>query len=64
MPIYTYKCTKCNKEKTLRVGFSDYPPNKCSDLEQDNKCDGEVKKIFNQPSGFSLKGSGWFKDGY
>ncbi len=63
MPIYTYKCNKCNKEETLRIGLSDFPPTKCSDLDKNSKCDGEVNKIL-KPSSFSLKGGGWFKDGY
>jgi len=63
MPIYTYKCKKCNKEETLRVGLSDYPPSKCTDLNKDSKCDGEVYKVL-KASSFSLKGGGWFKDGY
>jgi putative FmdB family regulatory protein len=63
MPIYTFKCNKCEKEKTLRLNPFETPPTKCSDLDKDSPCTGEVHKIL-KPSSFSLKGSGWFKDGY
>jgi putative FmdB family regulatory protein len=63
MPIYTYKCKKCKKEATLRVGLSDFPPVNCKDLDKESTCDGELDKVL-RPSSFSLKGGGWFKDGY
>jgi len=63
MPIYTYKCKKCNKESTLRLGLLDLPPLKCKDTDKDTNCDGDLEKILT-PSSFSLKGGGWFKDGY
>lgn len=59
MPIYTYKCKKCNKEIKVRLNYSDVPPNNC----KENECNGDLEKIY-KPSSFSLKGSGWFKDGY
>lgn len=59
MPIYVYKCSKCEKELEIVQKFSDEPLTKC---EQEN-CDGELKKIiFSSPIQF--KGGGWFSEGY
>ena len=57
MPIYEYRCTKCNKtfEKIQRI--TDEPLTECPD------CYGALEKLISQTS-FSLKGGGWYKDGY
>src|SRR5689334_22524150 len=57
MPIYEYRCNACNNQFELRQKFSDPPADRCS------KCGGTVHKIVSATS-FSLKGAGWFGDGY
>ncbi|RLC33116.1 zinc ribbon domain-containing protein [Candidatus Woesebacteria bacterium] len=56
MPIYEYKCTNCERvqEKMAKVGDA-APP--CW------ICNKETIKVVSQSS-FSLKGRGWYKDGY
>jgi putative FmdB family regulatory protein len=57
MPIYEYQCNSCSDEFEVRQKFSDAPVSECP------KCGGEVKKLISH-AGFSLKGSGWYDDGY
>ena len=57
MPVYEYRCNDCNIRFELRQKFSDPPADRCS------KCGGTVRKIVSAAS-FSLKGAGWFGDGY
>jgi putative FmdB family regulatory protein len=57
MPIYEYRCNSCNIQFELRQKFSDPPIDKCS------KCGGKVHKLVSAAS-FSLKGAGWYGDGY
>ncbi len=57
MPIYEYQCNACNTQFELRQKFSDPPADRCP------KCGGTVRKIVSATS-FSLKGAGWFDDGY
>lgn len=57
MPIYEYRCDACNNQFELRQKFSDPPADRCP------KCGGTVSKIVSATS-FSLKGAGWFGDGY
>ena len=57
MPIYEYRCNACNIQFELRQKFSDPPADRCS------TCGGTVRKIVSATS-FSLKGAGWFGDGY
>lgn len=57
MPIYEYRCNSCNIQFELRQKFSDPPADKC------HKCGGAVRKMVSAAS-FSLKGSGWYGDGY
>jgi putative FmdB family regulatory protein len=64
MPMYSYKCKKCEREVTLRLSTISTPqPKVCKEVEPKIECDGELEKIL-APSSFSLKGAGWFKDGY
>ena len=58
MPLYEYKCSKCENEFEITQKFSDEPLNKC---EQEN-CDGELKKVFGKSS--SQFKCGGFKEGY
>lgn len=57
MPIYEYHCNACNIQFDLRQKFSDPPADRCP------KCGGAVRKLVSAVS-FSLKGAGWFGDGY
>jgi len=57
MPIYEYRCDACNIQFDLRQKFSDPPADRCP------KCGGTVRKLVSAVS-FSLKGAGWFGDGY
>ncbi len=57
MPIYEYRCEACNIQYELRQKFSDPPADKCP------KCGGTVRKLVSAAS-FSLKGGGWYGDGY
>jgi putative FmdB family regulatory protein len=56
MPIYEYRCKKCEHkfEKLVKLGV--LPPF-CP------KCEGETEKLVSRGN-FALKGGGWFKDGY
>jgi putative FmdB family regulatory protein len=57
MPIYEYCCNVCNIQFELRQKFSDPPADRCP------TCGGTVRKLVSAVS-FSLKGAGWFGDGY
>jgi putative FmdB family regulatory protein len=57
MPVYEYRCNTCNIQFELRQKFSDPPADRCP------KCGGTVRKEVSAAS-FSLKGAGWFGDGY
>lgn len=55
MPIYDYKCSKCDYEFELIQKFSDDPVKKCP------KCfKNSVSKMISAPS-FRLKGGGWYE---
>jgi len=59
MPIYEYECPACgNREEQLCRSFDDGDKEKkCS------KCNSVMKKLVSS-STFTLKGGGWFQDGY
>ena len=57
MPVYEYRCDACNFQFELRQKFSDPPADRCPE------CGGTVRKLVSAVS-FSLKGAGWFGDGY
>ncbi|MEA2101771.1 MAG: zinc ribbon domain-containing protein [Thermodesulfobacteriota bacterium] len=57
MPIYEYKCQKCNYEFEQLQKFSDSPLTQCP------RCNGELKKLVSHSS-FHLKGSGWYLTDY
>lgn len=57
MPFYVYYCKKCDSDwEELRHIDDDAPP-KCE------VCGRKSKKV-PALSSFTLKGKGWFKDGY
>jgi putative FmdB family regulatory protein len=57
MPIYEYECSKCGKQFETFQRISDKPLNSCQ------FCKGKVHRLISQSS-FSLKGGGWYRDGY
>jgi len=57
MPIYEYKCTKCNEQFEVIQKFSDEPLKKCK------SCGGKLKKLITNTS-FVLKGSSWYVTDY
>ena len=57
MPVYEYQCNACDNTFELRQKFSDEPVKTCPD------CGGDVTKLISSTA-FSLKGGGWYGDGY
>ncbi|MCB0326821.1 MAG: zinc ribbon domain-containing protein [Bdellovibrionales bacterium] len=57
MPIYEYECISKGHRFEEMQKISDQP------LEICKVCGGKVKKLISNTA-FSLKGSGWYKDGY
>ena len=57
MPLYEYLCESCGSKFEMRQKFSDAP------LESCLECGGAVKKLISQGA-FSLKGGGWYQQGY
>lgn len=57
MPIYEYECTKCGDRFEAVQKITDEPLITC------NKCSGNLRKILS-PTGFVLKGSGWYITDY
>ncbi len=57
MPVYEYSCDTCHHQFELRQKFSDAPANHCP------KCGGAVHKMVSTVA-FSLKGGGWYAEGY
>ena len=59
MPMYEYRCQKCEKDFEVLVKFSESEKEQpCPDCKSE-----ETKKKISQTS-FSLKGGGWASDGY
>lgn len=57
MPIYEYRCSSCEVSFEKLMKFTDNDP-------QCPRCNRvDVRKVISQ-SGFILKGSGWYRDGY
>lgn len=56
MPIYEYKCEKCEKIFELFQKVNDKPLKKCD-------CGGKVVRIFHPP-GIVFKGSGFYTTDY
>ncbi len=57
MPIYEYRCGKCDAVIERIQKFSDAP------LAQHDGCGGALTKLISQSS-FQLKGSGWYVTDY
>lgn len=57
MPIYEYKCDDCGSEFEATQGMDDPPLTEC------RQCSGGVHRLISFTS-FTLKGRGWYSDGY
>jgi putative FmdB family regulatory protein len=57
MPLYEYECAACHKHTEKIQKFSDPEITVCP------HCGGELKRVISAPA-FSLKGGGWYADGY
>lgn len=57
MPIYEYKCTKCDHTFEVMQKMTDSPLSVC------NSCGGKLKKLITSTS-FVLKGNGWYVSDY
>ncbi len=53
MPIYAYKCNKCQRQFDVRQRFSDDPLTECI------YCDGQVRRLITQV-GVVFKGNGFY----
>ena len=58
MPLYEFKCPKCETTQEKIQKYEDDPP-KCLKMD----CDGKTKRVVSV-SNFHLKGLGWASDGY
>ncbi|MDO3380166.1 FmdB family zinc ribbon protein [Geoalkalibacter halelectricus] len=58
MPIYEYKCKSCGETFEARQKFSDPALNSCKVCGA-----ADVTKLISQTA-FSLKGGGWYQQGY
>jgi putative FmdB family regulatory protein len=56
MPIYEYECKSCGVYE-LNHKISEPARTKCE------TCDGEVRRLISATA-FTLKGGGWYADGY
>lgn len=70
MPKYKYKCKECFETFVMIQGMDESPITDCyltvtGDIggPEDVRCMGEVSRVPSR-GGFSLKGKGWYKDGY
>jgi putative FmdB family regulatory protein len=57
MPIYEFRCKKCNDQIEVYQKLSDKPPTKC------RKCGGRMEKQFSRTS-VQFKGEGWYVTDY
>jgi putative FmdB family regulatory protein len=57
MPLYEYKCRKCESVFEVRQKFSDDP------LTVHEGCGGEVEKLLSSPA-LQFKGTGWYITDY
>ncbi len=57
MPLYEYECQQCKRHTEKIQKFSDPEITVCP------HCAGALKRVISAPA-FSLKGGGWYADGY
>ncbi len=56
--IYDYLCPKCGRQIEIEQKLGSPPPICCEE-----NCNIEMERLISKTS-FSLKGSGWYRDGY
>lgn len=57
MPLYEYRCDRCDQVFEVRQKFSDAP------LTIHEDCGGEVERLLSPPA-LQFKGSGWYVTDY
>jgi len=57
MPLYEYRCSKCDKKIEVIRKFSDPP------LTEHEGCGGVLEQLLSAPA-FQLKGTGWYVTDY
>lgn len=57
MPIYEFRCKKCNAQIEVFQKFSDKQPTRCK------KCGGRLEKMISAPA-VQFKGEGWYVTDY
>lgn len=57
MPIYEFRCKKCQDQIEVFQKLSDKPPTRCK------KCGGRLEKMISQTA-FQFKGEGWYVTDY
>jgi len=57
MPIYEFRCKKCNAHIEVFQKLSDKPPTRC------RKCGGRLEKQFSRTA-VQFKGEGWYVTDY
>src|SRR5712671_4513685 len=57
MPIYEFRCKKCNDQIEVFQKMSDKPPTRC------RKCGGRMEKQFSRTS-VQFTGEGWYVTDY
>ena len=57
MPIYEYRCKKCNNQIEVFQKMNDKPPTRCK------KCGGKLEKMVSS-SAIQFKGEGWYVTDY
>ena len=63
MPIYEYKCDKCDATFEAMQSVSAKPLKTCNGMGCNDKENGKVHRLVSA-SGFILKGSGWYTSDY
>ena len=63
MPIYEYKCEKCDATFEAMQSVSAKPLKTCNGMGCNDKENGKVHRLVSA-SGFILKGSGWYTSDY
>lgn len=61
MPIYRYRCCKCKHETEVICSIKDRESYLNSDCEV---CGSNEHESIIGKTSFTLKGEGWYKDGY
>ena len=62
MPVYPYECIECQHRFEILASLKEaYSENFCPSCP---KCGSEINRRLISRTSFSLKGGGWYKDGY